>query len=149
MVVILRILLHTNVLDDLIQADLDFNSCTIPVVITFHVVWVLNFLCAEKVASLVPVFPYSRSTAFTYLATFFSHQGACHSLLYANPTLILGNDKSNYIPISVHAIFFPLMHTSMILFILSHIFVVTVLKRFFGANDFRNFLDIEKSFFLW
>lgn len=87
--VILRVLLYINKLADLIQTDLDFNSCALPIVITFHVVSVLNFFCAGKVASLVHVFPYSRNTAFTYLANFFIHLGECHSLLSANPTLIL------------------------------------------------------------
>lgn len=87
--VILRVLLYINMLDDLIQTDLDFNSCAIPIAITFHVVWVLNFFCAEKVASLVHVFPYSRNTAFTYLANLFIRLGGCHSLLSANPALIL------------------------------------------------------------
>lgn len=85
----MRALLYINMLDDLIQTDLDFNSCVIPIAITFHVVWVLNFFCAEKVASLVHVFPDSRNTAFTYLANFFVHLGERHSLLSANPTLIL------------------------------------------------------------
>lgn len=76
-------------LDDLIQTDLDFNSCAIPIAITFHVVWVLHFFCAGKVASLVHVFPYSRNAAFTYLATFFIRLGDCHSLLSTNPILIL------------------------------------------------------------
>ena len=87
--VILRVLLYINMPEDLIQTDLHFNSCVIPRAITFHVVWVLNFFCAEKVASWVHVFPYSRSPAFTYLATLLICLGECHSVLSADPALIL------------------------------------------------------------
>lgn len=101
LVVILRVLLYINTLDGLIQTDLHFNSCAIPRAITFHVVRVLNFFCAEKVASWVHVFPYSRSPACTYLATLLICLGECRSLLSAGPALILWNDRCSYIFISV------------------------------------------------
>lgn len=92
-----RALLDINRLDDLIKTALDFSSWTIPREITFHVVWGLGFCCAEKVASLAHVFPYSRNTAFVYFANFlFISIRVCHPLLSGNLMLILWNDKSNY-----------------------------------------------------
>ena len=101
LVVIPRVLLYINTLDDWIQTALGFNSCAVPGAITFHVVRVSHFFSAEKVASWLHVFPYSRIPAFTYLATLLICLGECHSLLSADPALILWNDRCSYIFISV------------------------------------------------
>lgn len=60
-----RVLHYTDLPGKLIQTDVDFHSCTVPIAITFHVVWILGFLCAEKVAP-----PSRRSPLFTFLAPF-------------------------------------------------------------------------------
>ncbi|MEJ1279805.1 autophagy related 7 [Cricetulus griseus] len=64
-VAVQRVLHYTDLPGKLIQTDVDFHSCTVPIAITFHVVWILGFLCAEKVAP-----PSRRSPLFTFLAPF-------------------------------------------------------------------------------
>lgn len=96
-VIFQRTLFYINRLDDLIKTALDFSSCAIPREITFHVVLVFSYFCAEKVASSAHVFPYSRNTASVYFANFlFISRRVCHPVLSANLMLILCNDKSNY-----------------------------------------------------
>lgn len=69
LVVVERVLLYINRPHELMQADVGFHSCTSPMAIPFHVVWVLGFLCSEELASLGRVRPPSRSSASAPLAT--------------------------------------------------------------------------------